>query len=272
MHHASLTRSTRSLVGAACLLLAACSLEVGSGYAPTPQRPTLSSDTSTTYAGSLEVEGGVSADPGDDFSVPTTFKYGIDAETEIFLGATLLRYVDVAGNDDAGFGDTVVGARHRFWESAGGPSAAAQLAVKLPTADSSGPLGSGEIDVYTAGILTAPFQEMLSVTGYLEFGFLGDPAGGADLQQLVAVAPSLVLNDDLSLFGEFSFLLVDGGPDPALLTLGLARSLDAATVADFGLVFGLNDEAPDMAFFVGFTTNLGPAFGRHAAPAAPAGP
>ena len=51
-----------------------------------------------------------------------------------------------------------------------------------------------------------------------------------------------------------------------MLTLGLARSLEDGTVADYGLIFGLNDEAPDLAIFVGFTTNLGPVFGSRRLP------
>ena len=255
-------RTSSLLLSAAALLVASCSLQVGNGYPPTPQRPTLSSDTTTTYAGSLEVEGGILADPGDDLTVPTTVKYGIDDTTEVFVGATLFRAVDVAGNDDAGFGDMLVGARHRFWEVVDGPSAAAQISAKIPTADDSAGLGSGELDYFAAGIFNASWEDTVSFTGYAEIGLLGDPTGGTDVQQLFALAPSLALNEDLTLFGEFSFLLVDGGADPALLTLGLARALEDGTVADYGLVFGLNDEAPDLAVFIGFTTNLGPVMGE----------
>ncbi len=252
-----MSRLTVPLIVVALLPLAACGLNPGKGSPVTPQRPTLSSDTNTTAVGTIEMEVGASIDPGDSAALPLLLKYGLSEGKEIFAGATVLKQVEFMGNTEVGFGDMILGGRMRFHEGEKF-DAAGLFSVKLPTADENSGLGSGEMDFLGAGIMTAPLGETASVTGYYQFGLLGDPAGGANTQHLFAISPSVAIAEDLSLFGELAIYKTQGAADHSLLMLGMAKTLAPDMIADAGLVFGVNDAAPDFSLFVGMTINLGP--------------
>lgn len=253
-----MSRLTIPLVAVALLPLAACGINPGKGSPVTPQRPTLSSDTNTTAVGSIEMEVGTSFDPGDSTAIPLVLKYGLSEGKEIFVGASVLQHVEFMGSTEVGFGDMILGGRMRFHEGEKF-SAAGLLTMKLPTADETSGLGSGETDFLGAGIMTAPLGDTGSITGYYEFGLLGDPTGGVNTQHLFAVSPSVAIAEDLSLFGELAIYKIQGSSDPSLLMLGMAKTLAPDMIADAGVVFGVNDAAPDFSLFVGMTINLGPA-------------
>ena len=241
-------------------LLGSCTT-VPEGAAPaTPQRPTVSSDTNTTGEGTFELEAGVEVDPGDAFASPTTFKYGADERTEVYLGLSPYNVVDRSpASDGKGFGDTVLGVRHRVWEGEGATSAAFQVNVKLPTASESEGLGSGEVDAGAAGILTQGIGERGAATLFYELGSIGRPSGGdRDLAHTLALAGGLSLGERAGLFAELSSLSRPGDTDPLAVILGATYAPNPSLVFDTGLRLGLNSDAPDAVLVIGLTTNLGP--------------
>ncbi|MCB9916670.1 MAG: transporter [Planctomycetes bacterium] len=241
-------------------LLAACTALPRDAAPVTPQRPTLSSDTNTTARGTLELEVGAELDPGDAFASPTTLKYGVDARTEVYLGLSPYNVVDRApASDGSGFGDTTLGARRRVWEDGRGTSAAVQLAVKLPTASEREGLGSGELDVAAAGILSRGFGERVGGTLYYELRSLGrSDRGGRDLAHALALAGAYALDDELSAFAELSQRVQPGPDDPSALVTGLAWAWSPSLVLDAAVSVGLDDDAPDAVWMLGLTTNFGP--------------
>lgn len=249
---------TAAFTVCALTLGAGCVVTVEDGLPVTPQRPTLSSDTSTAAVGSFELEAGVALDPGSAFSAPVSVKYGAGPRTELFVGLSPYNYVERIGDDGGGFGDTFVGVRHRFWENAQGTSAALRWATKLPTGAENEGLSSGEVDFAGAGIVTHVVDDRTSVTAYYELGVLGDPTrAGTDTQHALAIAASRSLTGDLGVFAEVSQVSAPGDIDPLVAIVGVTRTLRPSLVLDFGLGTGLNADAPDTVFTVGLTLNFG---------------
>ena len=144
-----------SLALAAACAAPSASWREGQDVPATPQRPTFSKNTATTAQGTVEVEAGLLRDPGDLFDTPTTIKYGLSAQDELFIGLSPFKMVELPGDDGEGFGDVTLGWRQRFWEQQDNGTSAAWMAyVKLPTADEDEGLGSGEVDGFLAGSLT----------------------------------------------------------------------------------------------------------------------
>lgn len=243
------------------LLPGGAGCRVAGSRPPSPQRPTLSSDTSTTAQGTLEVETGVDLDPDDRFGLPTTLKYGLSDTGEVSLGLSLFERIDRPGDDADGPSDVTVATRHRVWER-GPDSAAFQLATKLPTADEDEGLSSGELDFGAAGILSHSGSP-LSWTAFGELSWLGDPSGGTDPRQALALAASVPGPGASSLFGELAHI-GGSGPDQQFATLGTAWPAGDA-VLDLGVRLGIDDDAPDLVLLVGMTLNLA----RPWAPTAP---
>lgn len=252
-------RAHSSLVLLLCSCSAACAaLERGREIPATPQRPTLSTDTSTTASGTLELETGLALDPGDRLGTPSALKLGLDEHSEVFLGFEPWIVLDVPGRDERGFGDLVLGYRRRFVEPLGDRPALAYLAsIKAPTADENDGLGSGETDLVAA--LAATWSDVVwTRTGYLQFGLLGDPDGGTVLQSAASFTAGYALADDISAFGELAALVTPEVDDEQLLlTLGLARAWSPGRIVDVGIVLGAGEDAPDLQLLVGTTINLG---------------
>jgi len=113
--------------------------------AATPQRPSISTSTTTTYPGWLELEAGVSFDE-HVLDSPTVLKLGATRNLELFAGLSPLVNVSNGGSE-TGLGDVFIGGRLRFKDgSQSSPSVAGQFSIKLPTADEERSLGSGEVD------------------------------------------------------------------------------------------------------------------------------
>ncbi|MCP3916639.1 MAG: hypothetical protein GY711_13870 [bacterium] len=235
------------------LTLPACTT-TGETFVAKPQRPTFSSDTSTTGEGSVEFEAGVALDPGDAFALPATAKYGLSDKSELFIGLPLYALIDESGGDPEGVGDLFIGTRHRVWEE-DPTSVAFQLATKLPTGDSS--LSTDEVDFFAAGILTHGMNAKTSVTAYYELGYLGDPDGDADVQNALAGAAAYALDDETTLFGELAEIFGPEDVDPIFTTLGVAHALEPNVIVDVAVAVGLNDDAADAVLLFGVTTNAG---------------
>lgn len=254
----------------ALLTLTSCLAGGASDAAVTPQRPTVSSDTSTTAEGTLELEAGLALDPGDSTATPLTLKLGLAPRTELFAGLSPFNTVERRGDDGEGFGDLVLGMRHRLDEGDRKNSFAFQAAGKLPTGDEDEGFSTGEVDFFLAGILTHASESGPSFTGFYELGIVGDPRrrSDTDLQHVVALALSQPVGEDLSAFGELARIDPGIRSDYLLGTFGLAHRAHAGLVVDGAISVGLDDDAPDLVFLVGLTTQLGRLSGD-ASPGAP---
>jgi hypothetical protein len=256
---------TQSVLAVAVAGFAACaspsaSWSEGASTTATPTRPTYSNSTFTTAPGTFELETGVYFDPSDELAVPTTLKYGVGDRADAFVSLSPASAVE---NGGVGFDDVYLGWRQRLTEhQLGHLSLAWQAQVKLPTADEDKGLGSGEFDALVAGIGTLPMQDW-SATGFAELGLIGDPVGsGADLQVALAGAADRRLSGGAGVFGELAGIFNDDqNLDSVFTTVGAAWSPVPGLVLDSGVVLGLSNDAPDFAFVVGLTRNLGRARG-----------
>lgn len=225
-----------------------------------PQRPTYSSSTVTTAAGTLELEGGLLSDRGDGASTPATLKYGIDESREATLGFSPIVAADAGGT---GFGDLLLGYRQRLTELKEDDLSVGWMAsLKLPTANEDKGLGTGEVDVFVAGIGTLPVEEWM-VTGFAQMGLVGDQYGsGMDGQMGLAAAASRPLEGGAGVFGELAGVFTpDQNYDSLFTTLGGTWSPTPGLAFDMGFVIGLTSDAPDFQFVIGLTRNFGSAVG-----------
>jgi hypothetical protein len=251
--------------GALLAALAAGCGTLGERAPATPQRPRVSSATTTTAPGTQEIELGAAIDPGDALDVPLTAKWGAGERSELFVGWSPYRGVDVPGDDEDGVGDVVVGLRTRALdETPNHPAAAFQAAVKIPTHDE-GALSSGEPDLLLAGIADVSPGDF-GVTSFYELGVLGDPDHSAvEIRHSLALAASHPIGERFGGFGELAFLLTPEVDDEQLLlTLGGTFAPVSWRVFDVGVAIGLSEDAPDLVLLFGLTENLGALLGPRA--------
>jgi len=248
------------LLVCALWMLPACSMT--GRYAAAPQRPSFSSDTGTTAQGTIEAELGVAVDDQDQVDTPVTVKWGAGESSELFLSWS--PYVRLEGERDAveGAGDVVVGTRYRFTdEGENTPSAAFQLAAKVPTADDQDGLGSGEVDFALAGIVTKVINTA-TLVGYYEAGVLGVPSSGeVDIAHGIALAMGHPLLGRLNGFLEVAGVFIpDQDQSSVFSTLGAGYEWKTGLVLDSAVTIGLTDDASDLQFTIGTTINLGNLF------------
>jgi hypothetical protein len=243
----------------ASIALTACVAVSHDGSPVTAPRPLYSSDTATIPAGSYEVEAGAVFDPKDGGQVVGVFKYGAGERTEVYLENA--PYTALNGRDDsaAGFGDVLLGFRHRLVEERGArPSLAFQPTIKLPTAADDDDLGSGEPDLLLAGMATKTIAGV-GVTAFYQLGVVGEEDGDFGFESQLALAASGVFPD--SRLGGHVELATIHLPKidecHNLLTLGATYNPGAWLVFDVGASMGLSHAAPDLQLLAGFTHNLG---------------
>jgi len=242
-------------------LTSCLAFEEGKQRPVSPQRPTFSSSTATVQAGNVELESGLSSDPGDSVDTPMTLRWGLDERSEVFIGFSPYVWIDFPGGSEESISDVLVGYRARVLEQTETrPSVAVQLAAKLPTADEDEGFTTGEPDTFAAGIATWTEPDW-SATGFAQLGLLGqeDDSNELDAQYLIALAGSHALDrPEYSAFGELAGLFVPERDDEqVVMTLGLTWAWMPGRVFDAGAAFGLTDDAPDAVLLFGFTTGLG---------------
>lgn len=227
----------------------------------TPQRPTVSVDTSTTAVGTVEVEAGVNVDPGEAFDSPTTIKFGTGERTEWFVGYSPFVHLDQPGRDADGGGDLVVGTRTRIVDAADGrPSAALVLSGKLPTASASSGIGTGELDLRVGGVLNQQFGAV-TANAFYQYGALGAPSGGTSSEHTATLTGSWSLAERWGGFAELAGVFVPSTRTDSVFTiLGVTYAPEPWVVFDGGVTVGLSDDAPDLQLFFGCTHNFGAAF------------
>lgn len=234
----------------------ACVAPLSDVPAVTPQRPTFSSDTSTTARGTYELEAGLNYDHNDSFDTPLTLKRGLDDASEAFVSFSPYQELAVPGPDASGYSDVTIGYRRRFHQR--DDHAAAWLAaVKLPVGDEDDGFSSGELDVFAAGIYSRQIADV-SLVGYYQLELLGETDGsGFDVGNGVAIAAGRPVTEDVSAFAELAWKFGQESPDPLFTTFGATYTTAPGLVFDAALVVGLNSQAPDVQIVFGFTRNFG---------------
>lgn len=218
-----------------------------------PQRPSFTTNATTTRPGYLELEAGLAWDE-DRFDTPLLFKVGLDPRTEVFVGISPYVEVDTPGGDEASFGDTLVGGKHRFFE---GPhfDSAFLAALKLPTADDD--VGTGDPDLELDLILSSLELER----GALDFNAGLTLADFDDPIWATGVAWSAPIGERTSFYGElFASFDHEADQDVVVTDWGVSWRANRSFVLDAALAFGLSDDAPDVQLLVGFTKVLGRVF------------
>lgn len=256
----ALTSAAASLiVGLGACIAPTQSFNEGVQMTATPQRPTVSSNTSTTVPGTVEVEAGIFLDPSTTFDTPLVFKYGVSPNSEAFIALSPYRSVELPGDDGEGLGDVVLGWRQRIAEQENDrPSLAWSVGAKLPTADDDEGLGTGELDVFGA-LIASYVQDQYTGTAYAQLALLGEPDGsGMDHQETFTLALDHAVGGGAGVFAEVGLVLTPERDNEALFSiLGGTWSPVPGLVFDTGVLLGLNDDAPDFALVFGFTRNLG---------------
>jgi len=208
----------------------------------------------------MELEAGVSVDPGDNFDSPVTLKYGISEDTELFGSMAPYVWEDFDGANGEGIGDLFLGVRQRFIDvGADEPTFAYQLKTKIPTAPEEQGIGSGQMDFFAAGIMDYPIDEFWLTTFY-QLGIIGEPVGNddPDLEHGIAVASNMAFDDSLGGYGEIAGIFTPERDDEQLIaTAGLTHPLGERSVIDAGVAVGLTKDAPDFQILLGITTNFG---------------
>jgi len=239
-----------------CLPLAGACVTTTAGT-PGQLREGVLRDTSTAEYGTLGVELAVEVDPGDHQRVPLRLEYGYREATALFLDVAAYEKAQLPGNDGEGFGDIGLGVRHRFFESDAGTTGALEGRVSLPTGNENKGTGSGSVDLYGAAVMSQAFEEVL-LSGWLELGVLGDAFdSGTDMQRTVGLASAVNLGESVIGFATLERAFRDDF-DPATGKFGVAYRPSSSWTFDMGLAVGFNSDAPDAAFFLGFSSNLGP--------------
>ena len=239
-----------------------------------PQRPSLGSTAATTEAGYVEMEaGGVFANDG--FSTPVRFRLGLGRIAEAYLGFSPIVGVDTDEGTETGFGDTVLGAKIRFFESADG-DAAVEGFVKLPTADEDKGLGTGAVDAGFRFIASRAWG-----MNQFHFNLGGDFAGvpdatSNDARWTLSLMWARTFESRLGMYGELFVQFLPAADDENISTQwGVIYVLNPSLVLDAGVNIGLSDDAPDLQVRMGITKVLGKLFqpgpgGKRAATPAPA--
>ncbi len=224
------------------------------------QRPFIGRDTQTTPDSFFEVEVGAAVAAGRESEAPVLIKYGLGPRTEFFAGTSPYRMVDrnELEPDGSGWGDSLVGVRHRFRDSdMYSPAYGFQVATKLPTARSSKGLGSGEIDFMGALMAEQTFYGT-DVTGFYQLGVLGEQQSGFNHEHTFSVMARRPLNAQMSGFGETTLIWepeIDREEFTAMA--GFSFIIDDFTLFDIGARVGLSNDAPNFQLLVGLTRTLG---------------
>jgi hypothetical protein len=188
-----------------------------------------------------------------------TLKWGMAQNAELSASWQPYQVVRQPGPDASGVGDLTIGLRYRFLDEHGvAPSAAIQVATKLPTGDEDKGLSSGETD-FLASISLNKVVGPLSATLYYEADILGEPNGtGQDLANVFAAAASMSVTERLGLYAELAGTVVSEQDLGIYNTSwGLTWSPIPSLVFDAGVRVGLSDDAEDFVLVFGLTQNFG---------------
>lgn len=228
----------------------------------TPQRPTIGNTTETAAFGTVEIEGGISVDPSDRNSADATVRIGLSEDSELFVMHSPFVNVDTPGTNADGPGDLTIGYRQRLLEeSRDFPATAIEFATSLPVGDDDPAISSGYTNFYAGITVDRHFGDLLT-SWYYRLGAIGTPvAGDLNAQHTLAVSGYLPLMDRWSGVAELATIIdVESSVEPMFVNAAVMYEVTESLLFDVGVQLGLNDDAPDVVLFGGFTTNIGRVF------------
>jgi hypothetical protein len=128
-----------------------------------------------------------------------------------------------------------------------------------------GEISSGQMDWFGALIADYTFGRV-GLTGFYQLGLLSarqpDPntqgVGDLDSEHTLALDGNFAIDDRLRAGAEFAAIIRGETDDePLLLTLYSQYQVNPYLNFDAGLRFGLSEDADDLVFLIGLTSNLG---------------
>lgn len=141
------------------------------------------------------------------------------------------------------------------------PSLWGSVRVKLPTADETKYLGTGEMD-YGPGLgLLAPFNTRLAAIGAVRYDFRGDPPDREIKNSIMATAGTLIrvgFLDGLTVFVSHSDMGVEGADPSHAAGLSWFHPFSNGTALNLTGLTGFGAEARSYGLALGFTYNDGP--------------
>jgi hypothetical protein len=226
-----------------------------------PNRPTVSNPAHVTQYGVLELEYGFDRMWPEIRLRQTSggglLKFGLLCDLELRWATTsFLSQADSTGMHTT-FGDNWLGTEIRFHRQTRRlPTMAFSYSFKIPSARTEDGLGTGQVDhSFTLGAseTVAHFTFDFNFTQFL----LGQPSGGFDQNQQMALAFSHVLHKKLQFAGELYGQTENiSTPDFASSLWALTYALSARLVLDGGFEAGLTSGGPHRHAFGGITYSI----------------
>jgi len=173
---------------------------------------------------------------------------------DVSVAVPLLRMSDDLGAEETGVGDVIVRAGlSNLYRNADGLTLGASVSIKLPTADETKNLGSGETDIGGFVNLRKQWSSFATTLG-AGYIVVGDPAG-TDYNDVTLV--SLGASKRLARGGVFASLdsrsaVIAGTDDPRELGVGGYYVIDAHNALSCSAFAGLSDGSADYGVNLGW--------------------
>ena len=256
-----------------CVLLSLCALLAQPANAQDtiePDRPDVTNGTHIVDIGLLQVEIGVqyarSSGARRAFGSPVTLRAGLTEWIEARVGTDGLLVQTDGTVQQAGIGNTSIGAKLRLWADPGGvPVLSVLPTINFPTGDAAKGLSSGDRDYLLAFLTGTDIGRHWHADVNYGIGAIG---AGIErphfVQHLASVSVSAAATDNLNPYAEafwFSKQDPDGGAIAAL-DAGAIYELGARYAVDGGVEMGVRG-SHDVAVFGGVSMIVGDILGNH---------
>jgi len=183
------------------------------------------------------------------------------SEPVLYLNGEVIAPAPGGSTSESGLGDVLVQDEVFFLRgTARRPWVSGILRIKLPTADDTKGLGSGESDFGAGVAVTQPLGSAWSLIGSWMHIARGDPAGidFRDTSWLtLGVHRRLSEQSSWHAFYDRRQSVIEGNPDLADLSLGYDRALARGVTFRSAVFVGLSDTAEDFGVSAGVSVALG---------------
>ena len=176
-----------------------------------------------------------------------------------FVGDQVIERTGGGERTESGPGDVLVEEEYFLITGLGRrPWVSALFQLKLPAADESEGLGSGETDAGAGAGITQPLGDRLHLVGQARYVVRGDPPDidyRDTLRLTLGLQRRLADNGSASLLYERRQSVLRDRPDLAELYLGYDRGLARRVNLRAGVAIGLSDTAADYGVTIGFSVH-----------------
>ena len=222
-------------------------------------RPLTTDDAGTVEKGVFQLELGFDGirqdNHGRELSPSLILSYGLLEQMDLGIGSGYLFFHPKEGKKENGFADTELKLKYRLIdEKDWRPAFAITGTLKIPTANESKGLGSGEADFGINAIATKNLSKRLALHLNLGYTFIGEDH--VDNALNYSLASQFILSDKWALVGEIvgvNNMNRRHGDDPLSGLIGTYYLITDKIIWDAGLEIGMNKAAPDFRFTTGLT-------------------